>query len=436
MTFSVHVDGERWRAHTSATRDSVRAAIGSVPGGSAAADAAHHHLALGDLVPVAKGNGYGVGNARLLRETARLGLTRVAVGTVFEARAALEGFDGDVLVLTPFEPADRAAGAAWMELAHSPHGARLVRTVASRSGWEALAAGPGPVRVLLEGLTSIGRFGLPSDDLAALLADPSTLQALRSRAITLEGLALHLPLAQPALDHRAVPGARWKDAAVAPAPPAGASARVQEALAWGLGWQRVLADLTEQVGATGSDRTHDDVLAGLTTAAALWVSHLEDVELASLRGALPDIALFPRIGTRLWLGDRGALRARGTVLAVHEVGKGQASGYRQRRAPRDGAVLVVGGGTAHGVAMEAPSAATSLRQRAVVAGTGVLDAAGRALSPFHVGGAQRWFAEPPHMQVSLIRVPAGAGALPAVGDEVDVDVRMTGIHPDQVLGLD
>jgi hypothetical protein len=71
----------------------------------------------------------------------------------------------------------------------------------------------------------------------------------------------------------------------------------------------------------------------------------------------------------------------------------------------------------------------------VTAGTGVLDAAGRALSPFHVDGPQRWFAEPPHMQVSLVRVPAGV-PLPAVGDEVAVDVRMTTIHPDAVLGLD
>jgi hypothetical protein len=98
-------------------------------------------------------------------------------------------------------------------------------------------------------------------------------------------------------------------------------------------------------------------------------------------------------------------------------------------------VVVVGGGTAHGIALESPSANVSARQRVVTAGTGVLDAAGRALSPFHVAGKQRWFAEPPHMQVSLIRVPQGI-PLPAVGDELEVDVRMTTIHPDVVLGLD
>jgi hypothetical protein len=424
MTFVLHVDASRWRAHTAATRDSVRVAMGSVAG-------ADHALALGDIVPVAKGNGYGIGNLRLLAEAARLGLTRVAVGTVFEAHAALEAYDGDVLVLTPFEPADPYAAAQWVELAHGPHADRLVRTVASRSAFDALASGPGPARIVLEGLTSMGRFGITADDLADLLADPSTVTALTGRRVRLEGLALHLPLTQPSPDHRAVPGARWKDAAVAPQPPHGSSARVREALAWGLGWQSALADLSERVTATGDS----EAVTELTEAASLWVSHLDDVELASLRRALPDIALFPRIGTRLWLGDRGALVARGTVLAVHGVSKGQTSGYRQRRASRDGAVVVVGGGTAHGVAMQAPSAVTSMRQRGVVAGTGILDAAGRALSPFHIGDGQVWFAEPPHMQVSLVRVPRGI-ALPAVGDEIDVDVRLTGITPDRVVGLD
>lgn len=424
MTFVLHVDALRWRAHTAATRDSVRAAMGSVVG-------ADHALALGDIVPVAKGNGYGPGNLRLLAEAARLGLTRVAVGTVFEAHDALEAYDGDVLVLTPFEPADPCAAAQWVELEHGPHADRLIRTVASRSAFDALASGPGPARIVLEGLTSMGRFGITADDLADLLADPSTVTALTGRRVRLEGLALHLPLTQPSPDHRAVPGARWKDAGVAPEPPPGSSARVREALAWGLGWQSTLADLSERLTATGDS----EAVTELTESASLWVSHLDDVELASLRRALPDIALFPRIGTRLWLGDRGALVARGTVLAVHGVSKGQTSGYRQRRASRDGAVVVVGGGTAHGVAMQAPSAVTSMRQRVVVAGTGILDAAGRALSPFHVGGGQVWFAEPPHLQVSLLRVPRGV-ALPAIGDEIDVDVRLTGIAPDRVVGLD
>jgi hypothetical protein len=429
MTFSLYVDGARWRAHTEQVRDAVRAAIGS----RAHADSqdAHAHVHLGDLVPVAKGNGYGVGNARLAAEAARLGLTRLAVGTVFEVAGVAAVYDGDILVLTPFDPRDTVAARAWVELAHSAHDDRIIRTISSRAAWDVIAAGPGPVRVVLEALTSIGRFGLTDTELVDLLADDTAVEALTTGRVRLEGLALHLPLEQPHADHRAVPGARWHDAGVAPAPPAGATRRVIEAHAWALGWVRAAADLTTRL----TRREDDDAVTELTSAASLWVSHLDDAELRALRAALPEIPLYSRIGTRLWLGDRSALQTRGTVLAVHEVAKGEASGYRQRRAGRAGAVVVVGGGTAHGVALEAPSPASSLRQRAVVAGTGVLDAAGRALSPFHIGGAQRWFAEPPHMQVSLVRVPSGV-LLPAVGDEVDVDVRMTTVHPDAVLGLD
>ena len=420
MTFTLHVDGDRWRAHTQRTRDAVRAAIG----------AGTHDHADGDLVPVAKGNGYGIGNDRLVREASRLGLTRLAVGTVFEAAAAADAYDGDILVMAPFEPADAIAAVAWVELAHGPHSARIVRTVSSLAGWTALLHGPGPVRVVLEALTSMGRFGLTSDELLGVLGGDDAVRAVAEGRIRLEGLALHLPIAEPHTDHRTDPGARWHDSAVAPAPPAGATGRVIEVHAWGLGWVSAVADLSDRVRTVASD----DTVAALTAAAALWVSHLDDGELAAVRRTLPEIALFARIGTRLWLGDRGALQTRGTVLAVHDVGRGQASGYRQRRASRAGAVLVIGGGTAHGIALEAPSPNATVRQRAVTAGTGVLDSVGRALSPFRIAGRQRWFAEPPHMQVSLVRVPEGV-PLPAVGDQVDVDVRMTTVHPDRVLGL-
>jgi len=418
VTFTLHVDAEPWRRNAERVRDAVRAAI----------EAAEPTEVAGDLVPVAKGNGYGVGNARLAREAGRLGLTRVAVGTVFEVADVAAHHDGDILVLTPYEPADLVASAHWGALDGSEHAGRVVRTVSSTAAWHALASrAHGSVRVVLEALTSVGRFGLTSDELLVLLRSDATRDSIAGGRVRLEGLALHEPMASPHVDHRNVPGARWHDAAVGPAAPAGASARVTECLQWGLGWQQAVADLSDRL--DGEPRTE------LTEAAALWVSHLDDVELAALRRGLPDIAIYPRIGTRLWLGDRGAIRAHGTVLAVHDVARGQASGYRQRRASRAGAVVVVGGGTSHGVALEAPSPAATYRQRVVAAGTGVLEGAGRALSPFVIGGKQRWFAEPPHMHVSLVRVPEGV-VLPAVGDEVDCDVRLTTVHPDRVLGLD
>ncbi len=421
MTFTLHVDGPRWRTHTAQVRDSVREAITS-------------DQVSGDLVAVVKGNGYGYGNARLVQEAHRLGLTRIAVGTIFEAAELAHLTDADILVLTPFDARDLSAATVWSQVADGPHHNRVIRTVASHAAWQALAAGPGPVRVVLEALTSMGRFGMSADELVTLLTAPETSDVLISGRIQLEGLALHLPLSQPPINHRAIPGARWHDAQVAPVPPAGLSARGTEAWRWGLGWQALLADLSERLDSS-PDVHGQKALTALTCAAALWISHLEASELRSLRASLPDIELFPRIGTRLWLGDRGAVVARGTVLAVNPVAKGTTSGYRQRRAPGNGAILVVGGGTAHGVALSAPSALSSMRQRAVAAGTGVLEAAGRSLSPFIVAGAQRWFVEPPHMQVSLIHVPAGI-PLPEVGDEVTVEMRMTTAHFDAVLGLD
>ena len=202
MTFTLHVDGDRCRAHAAGVRDDVRRAI----------SAGTHQHTDGDLVPVAKGNGYGLGNERLAREAAALGLTRLAVGTVFEAAELVGRYDGDLLVLTPFEPSDRVAAPVWHALAAGPHGDRVVRTISSREAWDSVVDGPGPARVVLEALTSMGRFGLTADELALLLADDATLVALVEDRVRLQGLTLHLPLTQPSPDHRAVPGARWKDA--------------------------------------------------------------------------------------------------------------------------------------------------------------------------------------------------------------------------------
>lgn len=171
---------------------------------------------------------------------------------------------------------------------------------------------------------------------------------------------------------------------------------------------------------------------GLVQAAPgpLWVSHLEPSHAGTLaRETASDVRL--RVGTALWLGVRSALRARATVLDVHELHRGDSYGYRQRRARRHGWLVIVAGGTAHGIALEAPTPATSLRQRAVAVAKGGLEATGRALSPFSIRGRQRWFAEPPHMQCSLLWLPAGV-QLPAVGEEIDVDVRFTTTAFDQV----
>ena len=69
---------------------------------------------------------------------------------------------------------------------------------------------------------------------------------------------------------------------------------------------------------------------------------------------------------------------------------------------------MVSGGTSHGIGLEAPTGDASLRSRAASIARGGLDAAGFVRSPYTVGGKQRLFAEPPHMQASMLFIPAGA----------------------------
>ncbi len=248
---------------------------------------------------------------------------------------------------------------------------RVLRTVANPDAVDALAGH----RIVVELSGSMHRFGLTDPELEAVAPQ------LQRRHV--QDFAVHLPIDQPR-------GGK----------------------------------VAEVVAAAERVRGH-----GLTPA-RLWVSHLSDAELAAATAALPDVALLPRIGTRLWLGS-SATQARGTVLAVHALRRGERYGYRQRRAPRAGHLVVVSGGTSHGIALAAPTGGGA-GQRVKAAGAGGLEALGKSLSPFRVGGARRWFAEPPHMQVSLLWLPSVEPA-PVVGSELDVDVRMTTTTFDRVV---
>jgi hypothetical protein len=251
--------------------------------------------------------------------------------------------------------------------------ADVVRTASTPDGLRALAGH----RVVVELASSMRRFGLTAEEVAAAADDLARIRH--------EGWSMHLPLesrGRGRLDE---------------------VSRAAQALPTGGGAAR-----------------------------RLWVSHLSDAELQTLRDRHPRVTFLPRVGTRLWLGDRESAVARASVLAVHELRRGDRYGYYQRRAPRTGWLVVVAGGTSHGIAMEAPGAAAGGRQRVRSLATGGLEAVGRALSPYRVDGARRWFAEPPHMQVSMLWLP-GVEQPPAVGSELDVDVRMTTTTPDQVL---
>ena len=320
------------------------------------------------IVPVAKGNGYGFGLPRLGELGTWLGVDTMAVGTYAEVARLRETFDGTVLVLAPWRPSERRA----------VYDDTVIHTVGRIEDLRALTRRAERPRVVLERMTSMRRHGFTARELREAVQLWAEVGGVR-----LEGVAFHLPISQG-------------------------------------------SHLTEV------DRLMTDVVAAGMPAKRVWVSHLSDTELADLRHRYADFEFRPRIGTSLWLGDRGALRVRATVLDVHAVERGEVFGYRSRTAPKAGHILVVSGGTAHGIGLEAPTGGASLKDRAARVAKGGLDAAGFVRSPYTIGGKQRLFAEPPHMQASMLFLPAGA-RVPEVGEEIEVRVRYTATSFDETV---
>ncbi|GAA4748191.1 alanine racemase [Nocardioides endophyticus] len=349
MSLTLTIDGDRWRDH-------LRSVAVAEP----------------DLVPVAKGNGYGFTLGRLARKAAWLGVDTLAVGTYEELPEVAGRYDGSLLVLTPWRP----FGAA-VEL-EPALARRVIHTVSRVEDLTDLLGRQPDARVVLERSTSMLRHGMTARELW------STAEIVRAhRRARVAGVALHLPLANG-------------------------------------------AHLSEV------HRLMTEVVATELPLDTVWVSHLSAAELNALRTAYPDFSFRPRIGTDLWLGDRSALHVTATVLDVHEVERGDGFGYRHRTAPKAGHVLIVSGGTAHGIGLEAPLGDASLKGRAATLARGGLDAAGFVRSPFSIDGKQRLFAEPPHMQASMLFLPHGA-RVPAVGDAIDVRVRYTATAFDRVV---
>ena len=320
------------------------------------------------IVPVAKGNGYGFGIGRLGELATWLGSDTVAVGTYAEVPEVSKAFHGTVLVLTPWRPTETRA-------VLDEH---VVHTVGRLEDLRALTRRIERPRVILERMTSMRRHGFSARDLREAVRLWAEVGGVR-----LEGVAFHLPIAQ--------------------------GSHVAEV-----------------------ERLMTDVVAAGMPAKRIWVSHLTDSELEGLRHKYADFEFRPRIGTALWLGDRGALQAKATVLDVHPVERGEMFGYRSRTAPKSGHIVVVSGGTAHGIGLESPTGGSSLRDRAARVAKGGLDAAGFVRSPYTIDGKQRLFAEPPHMQASMLFLPSGA-TVPEVGDEVDVRVRYTATAFDETV---
>lgn len=324
------------------------------------------------IVPVVKGNGYGFGVPRLAQEAARLGVDTVAVGRYDEVAPVASAFGGSVLVLSPWRPFQTGKDLE-QHVVHSIGRPEDLRALSERA-----AARRERPRVVLERLTSMRRHGFSARGLreAATMLD----------GVEVEGVAVHLPI-------------------------------------------RRGSSLPEM------DRLMTDVVAAGLPTKRVFVSHLTDAELESLRAAWPDYDLRPRIGTLLWLGDRASLQVRATVLDAHRVERGDAFGYRGRLAPAAGTILVVSGGTTNGIGLEAPTGGATLRDRVARVAIGGLDAVGWVRSPYTVDGKRRLFAEPPHMQVSMLFLRHGV-RVPAVGEELPVRVRHTTTTFDETVVSD
>ena len=297
------------------------------------------------LVPVVKGNGYGFGRSALARVAAAMADT-IAVGTVYE----LDVLDTTAGVAAPNGAPGGAPGGAPCDVAvltptlHAPD-VPHERVVLTVGSPEHVAALAGwPGRVVVKVASSMRRYG----------QDPDLLDRVRDAGLDVIGWSIHPPLAGSDGD------------------------RLDEITA---------------------------LLPRLDPGLTVWLSHLAPGSLA----LLPDSHRYRlRVGTWLWHGDKSALHLNAEVLATRPVAAGDRAGYRLVPVLADGTLVMVGAGSAHGVAP-------------------LVD--GR--SPFHHRRRRVDLLEPPHMHTSMLFVPDG-DPVPEVGERVDVQRPLITTHPDHV----
>lgn len=380
MTFSLNVNATKFRGH-----------LVSVMNTYATAGA--------ELVPVIKGNGYGFGRGLLASEAARLGSNRIAIGTVWELGQSLADFAGEILVLEPFNSSDTSAVSQWR--AHLEHNADRIIVTVSNVDLAAVRAA-GAKNIYLEGKTSLSRFGI-------LHLDMQSIENFND--LKVQGLSLHLPIVQPAI----------KVDATTEISSAFNGATLSKSMTETWNWIVLYQELATK----------------FALPKHLSLSHITESQLKSLKKMMHsynfDMEIEVRVGTKLWLGEPSALQATGTVLQIHELMNSRTVGYQQTNSGNNKRLIVVSGGTAHGVAMAAPSTASSLRKKGVAIAEGFSQAIGKVRSPFSFKGKNLDFVEPPHMQVSMLW---SNDMKIAVGDNLNCNVRNTTSNFDSVLGLD
>jgi len=380
MTFALKVDASKFRSHLVAVMNS-------------------YAKAGAELVPVIKGNGYGFGRDALAGETARLGCNQIAVGTVWELEQSLAAFAGEILVLEPFNSIDESASKKWRQ--HLEHNSdRIIVTVSNLDLGGARSAGV--KNIYLEGKTSLSRFGILHFDMQSL-DNFDDLKVL--------GLSLHLPIVQSAS----------KVNATTEISSAFDGTTLSQSMTEVWNWIVLYEELSNK---------H-------SLPKRISLSHVTEKQVQAFKKMMQnysfDFEIEVRIGTKLWLGEPNAIQASGTVLQIHEMTHRQNVGYRQIASGNNKRLIVVSGGTAHGVAMAAPSNTNSLRKKGIAIAEGISQALGKVRSPFSHNGNNLDFVEPPHMQVSMLW---SNDSTISVGDTLDCNVRNTTTYFDQVIGLD
>lgn len=146
-------------------------------------------------------------------------------------------------------------------------------------------------------------------------------------------------------------------------------------------------------------------LPGIDPTLDVWLSHLSP----GAYELLPDSHQYKlRVGTYLWHGDREAIRLEANVLDTRRADAGSTAGYRLRRVSRDGTIVMIGAGSAAGIA-PLPDGE----------------------SPFHFARQRLDLIEPPHMHTSMVLAPFGEPC-PIVGDWVDVQRPLTQTAADEI----
>lgn len=351
------------------------------------------------VVPVIKGNGYGFGRQNLAAEVSKINLPRIAIGSVYELDQALSNFGGEIVVLEPFNPNDNSTIPLW-EHATKNNAHRIIAIIAGP--YFEQASRSGIKQAYLEGKTSMHRFGvLPKDILSLVKSDRHNIEVV--------GLSLHLPIAQP--QNVQIPQLETS----AKVNNRKTSNRVLEIVSWMINFAPMTAELVSPINLSLSHVSAKDVS--------------QILEISRERGL--NIQIESRIGTALWLGNQKALKATGTVLEIHElVGDHEHIGYRQIDAHGNARLLVVSGGTAHGVALAAPTNRDTLRAKGIALAEGLSQALGKVRSPFKLGKQNLAFAEPPHMHVSLLWCE---DRNVKVGDQLECTVRNTTASFDEII---